>query len=87
MYYFFMEKKAVILLMIISFSVLTMGSEADPYVNSTEPKFLRNIGPRDPRTDNPLAAGITVLGVGFFLYLGMRSERKKKELEKRMSGI
>ena len=76
-----------LILMVAANCMASSSAGTDMYVNSSEPAFLRNIGPRNPRTDNPVAAGIVTLGVAGVLYIGFRSERKKKALQDRMDQI
>lgn len=70
--------RAALLLLVLSFVLLVPGaaaasdSTADRYVNSSEPEFLRDIGPRDPRVDNPLAAGLTAIVVAGVILRGIR---------------
>jgi len=75
-------KKIIPVLLLILVAVNGVASSSagtDMYVNSSEPAFLRNIGPRDPRTDNPVAAGITVLGVGAVLFWGFRTQKMHED--------
>lgn len=72
-------KKVILAVFFVMFVVSAFGSSdagTDMYVNSSEPAFLRDIGPRDPRVDNPVAAGITVLGVAGMLYIGFNEEEE-----------
>jgi hypothetical protein len=48
---------------------------ADQYINSSEPAFLRDIGPQDQRADIPLAAAVTAMAVGAVFYRGFRRYR------------
>lgn len=80
-------KKTWIALFLLVLTATSFAAEGEMYVNSSEPKFLRNIGPRDPRTDNPLAAFIVAVGVAGIIYKSYRAEMKQKEKEKRMDEI
>lgn len=43
-------------------------------MNGSEPWFTRGIGPTEPRSDNPVAAVVTTVGVGIAFYLGLSDD-------------
>jgi len=53
-------------------------SQGERLVNVSGPAFLRGIGPREPRVDEPLAAAVTAVAVAFVIYRGLRVHDNKK---------
>lgn len=63
----------LMLTMLLVPPVLSAGdtSTGEKLINSSEPAFLRDIGPQMPRTDNPVAAGITAVVVAAIIGRGI----------------
>ncbi|MCJ7450309.1 MAG: hypothetical protein MUP58_01060 [Candidatus Nanohaloarchaeota archaeon QJJ-9] len=58
-----------IVLILSSFATSLDEERGERLINSSEPEFLRDIGPRDPRVDNPLAAVVVTSAVSLvFVY-------------------
>lgn len=70
-----MRTALIVVLVLLLAGVAAATAGGDFYVNSTEPGFLKDIGPKDPRTDNPVAAGITALVVAAVIARGILAAR------------
>lgn len=57
---------------VLLIAITVSGVPAEHYVNSTEPGFLRDIGPQNDRTDNPLAAAAVAIVVSAVILYGLR---------------
>ncbi len=66
-----LEKIALITMLILFVSGLVVAQSYS--FNGSEPRFLKDIGPKDPRLDNPWAALAVTLGVGAILYVGFKN--------------
>lgn len=57
------------ILLLISSTV--SAAQAERLINSSEPGFLQDLGPQDERADNPLAAAVVAVAVGFVILRGL----------------
>lgn len=65
-------KSVGLILLILLLLGTAAGSQADHYLNSSEPAFLKDIGPQDERADNPIAAAVTAIAITAVFYRGFR---------------
>lgn len=66
----------LILLYLVTFATAATPERGERLINSSEPWFLRNIGPENPRVDNPWAAGITAVAVAAVILRGLQKYRE-----------
>ncbi|MFB6167112.1 MAG: hypothetical protein ABEJ62_02525 [Candidatus Nanohaloarchaea archaeon] len=68
-----MNRLLTLSLLVILLGGLAAGAGEGFYINGSEPAFLEDVGPREPRTDNPAAAGVTAVVVAAVILRGIWS--------------
>lgn len=73
-------RRAALLLLLALFLGTFAGAAttSDRMINATEPAFLQDIGPIDPRTDNPIAAFLVAGVVAFIIYRGLQVHERDR---------
>ncbi|MDY6769925.1 MAG: hypothetical protein SVU88_03050 [Candidatus Nanohaloarchaea archaeon] len=67
-----MQKLLVLLAVVLALTSVAAASSGFYSVNGSEPRFLRDIGPQDERTDEPLAAAVVAVAVAAVILRGLR---------------
>jgi hypothetical protein len=77
-----MSRKALIVVVVlVCLSAATGASTGADLANVSGPDILKSIGPTEPRTDNPVAAGVTAVAVAAVILRGLWKDRKEQESE------
>lgn len=72
------RKTLIVVVVLVCLSAVTGASTGANLANVSGPDILKGIGPTEPRTDNPIAAGITAIGVAAVILRGLRMDKKKE---------
>ncbi|MDY6766266.1 MAG: hypothetical protein SVW77_02760 [Candidatus Nanohaloarchaea archaeon] len=70
-------RKAIVLLAGILILTTAVTAASGIYgVNGSEPRFLKDVGPQDERSDNPVAAAVVAVAVAAVILRGLYRYRE-----------
>ncbi len=73
------RKTLIVLVVLVCLSAVTAATTGANLANVSGPDILKGIGPTEPRTDNPVAAGVTAVAVAAVILRGLRKDKHSEE--------
>lgn len=75
-----MSRKALfVVVVLVCLSTVTVSSTGAELANVSGPDILKGVGPTEPRTDSPMAAGVTAVAVAAVILRGLRKDKQSGE--------